>query len=178
MRLFGYSLAMLFLIVGVATVQGSAQILSQPKQNLGIFQYIIIGMSIWSGCLNLLSLWLSVSSIMHFIASGAAVLLLLLHYPAIKKVIMQAWCNSYLWIKLIFFIFGFFTVLQSVPITAAMDEGGYYIQTILWMQQYPSVPGLGNLSVTLAYNSAWHKLGAFWWFTEKYILMTLMDFYI
>lgn len=40
------------------------------------------------------------------------------------------------------------------------DEGAYHAQFITWAQRYPVIPGLGNLSIKLGFNSHWHLLAA------------------
>ena len=45
----------------------------------------------------------------------------------------------------------------SLP-TKINDMGGYYLQTIQWMQQHGVVKGLGNLHPALGLGSAWHSL--------------------
>ncbi len=42
------------------------------------------------------------------------------------------------------------------------DECGYHTQTILWLQQYGTVPGLGNIHDRFAFNSSWFLPNAFW----------------
>ncbi len=40
------------------------------------------------------------------------------------------------------------------------DEGLYYIQTVRWLQEFGTVPGLGNLHNRFAYNASWHTLAS------------------
>ena len=40
------------------------------------------------------------------------------------------------------------------------DSGIYHAQAIKWMENYPAVPGLGNLHSRFAYNSSWLVLNA------------------
>lgn len=50
----------------------------------------------------------------------------------------------------------FFASRQSIWI----DEGVYHAQFIKWIEDYPIVPGLGNVQHRLAFNSHWHVLSA------------------
>jgi hypothetical protein len=52
----------------------------------------------------------------------------------------------------------FVLLYQSSLPTKINDMGGYYLQTIQWMQQHGVVKGLGNLHPALGLGSAWHSL--------------------
>jgi len=64
------------------------------------------------------------------------------------------------------------------------DAGGYYIPTTLWMQSFPIVTGLGNLSAPYAYNQSYFlyaaatAIGPFasrpWHLTNTILLMVLL----
>jgi hypothetical protein len=45
------------------------------------------------------------------------------------------------------------------------DTGFYHAQAIRWIEQFPAVPGLGNLHAPLAYDSAWFLLNALFGFS-------------
>lgn len=53
---------------------------------------------------------------------------------------------------LILFIISLFSTSACSTVT---DVGFYYLQSIKWIQEYPTVPGLGNLFTRLANNSNW-----------------------
>jgi hypothetical protein len=48
------------------------------------------------------------------------------------------------------------------------DVGLYHAQTVQWIQQYPVIPGLGNLHGRLAFNSHFHLYSAFFSFGSSY----------
>lgn len=50
-------------------------------------------------------------------------------------------------------------MLSAMP-SESWDDGLYYIQNIKWIEEYPAVPGLGNLHGRFAFNSSWHTLQA------------------
>lgn len=53
------------------------------------------------------------------------------------------------------------TVLENATrMVANPDTGIYHAQAIRWLEEYPAVPGLGNLHTRLAYNSHWLVLNA------------------
>ncbi|QIL77220.1 hypothetical protein G7064_16215 [Hymenobacter sp. HDW8] len=47
---------------------------------------------------------------------------------------------------------------QSTVVPANFDSGLYHFQTLKWLNEYPTVPGLGNLHGRLAFNSSWFPL--------------------
>ncbi len=46
----------------------------------------------------------------------------------------------------------------STVAPANFDSGLYHFQTLKWLNEYPTVPGLGNLHGRLAFNSSWFPL--------------------
>lgn len=53
------------------------------------------------------------------------------------------------------------TVLENATHAIANpDTGIYHAQAIRWLEEYPAVPGLGNLHTRFAYNSHWLVLNA------------------
>lgn len=62
----------------------------------------------------------------------------------------------------------FFVVLFCTPVIpkeTIIDNGLYYAQTIKWIENYPAVPGLGNLQGRYAFNSHWFLNNAFFSFS-------------
>jgi hypothetical protein len=49
----------------------------------------------------------------------------------------------------------FFILVKSTCPPEVFDTGLYHAQAIRWIEEYPVVPGLGNLHGRLAFNSAW-----------------------
>lgn len=47
------------------------------------------------------------------------------------------------------------TLIRTTDSPIVYDTGLYYAQSIRWIEEYPAVPGLGNLHTRLAYNSSW-----------------------
>ncbi|GAB4395388.1 MAG: hypothetical protein OHK0053_02780 [Microscillaceae bacterium] len=149
-------------IVGIAILKTSEKWLGLAPKMYPSTVVVLVGMAGWAAWLNVISLWISVGNL-ALLLSMLAIIGLAIGF----RIALHQWCLA-LWAKLtslkigLIAIFGFFVLLQSTPIDVGTDESLYYIQTMMWMETFPSVKGLGNLSVSLAYNSTWHKLGAFW----------------
>jgi hypothetical protein len=57
-------------------------------------------------------------------------------------------------------LFGLAVLMKSAAPTSYFDCGLYYIQSVRWAQNFPVIPGLGNLHVRLGTISSWHLLTA------------------
>ncbi len=65
------------------------------------------------------------------------------------------------WVSVILLLVVTLSILENAthqPINP--DSGIYHAQAIKWMENYPAVPGLGNLHSRFAYNSSWLVLNA------------------
>ncbi len=126
---------------------------------------ILCGLATLSMLANYLSLWMPIHLEAGILLLSFSVGTLLIFRKEITRKIYQYfthihWLTSGLWICILLF-----AVLQSIPISYnTPDEAGYYIQTLLWIERYPAIPGLGNLSVCFTYNSSWHTLSCFYRF--------------
>lgn len=67
----------------------------------------------------------------------------------------------------LFFIIWAIIILISSGPTMMDDTESYHIQTIKWIQEYGSVPGLVNLHVRFGFNSSWFSSVAFFSFSSK-----------
>ncbi|SMB89317.1 hypothetical protein SAMN00120144_0908 [Hymenobacter roseosalivarius DSM 11622] len=68
--------------------------------------------------------------------------------------------NRYLFLTglVILGVLGIRLLHQSTLVPANFDSGLYHFQTLKWLNEYPTVPGLGNLHGRLAFNSSWFPL--------------------
>lgn len=65
------------------------------------------------------------------------------------------------WWRIALLVFSFaFTLLWTTQSPGQYDTGLYHAQAIRWIEEYGVVPGLGNLHMRLAYNSAFMSLQA------------------
>lgn len=59
-------------------------------------------------------------------------------------------------------IVGVALMLSAAPFVMPdhIDQGGYFLPTIRWIEQYPLVPGIANIERRLGFNSAFHMASA------------------
>ncbi|MBI4644168.1 MAG: hypothetical protein HY743_10715, partial [Deltaproteobacteria bacterium] len=62
-------------------------------------------------------------------------------------------------------ISSYFILAKSAAPTWTYDTGLYHAQAIRWIEEYPVIPGLGNLHSRLAFNSAWFLPNALFGFS-------------
>ncbi len=65
----------------------------------------------------------------------------------------------------LFFLSFFFILVKAAAPPSAFDTGLYHAQAIRWIEEYPVIPGLGNLHGRLAFNSAWFPANALFGFS-------------
>ncbi len=74
--------------------------------------------------------------------------------------------------SLIFLLFGCVILIialsKATLVTDNMDEMGYYLTTVKWIEQGPTVPGVALLNGRLGINSAWHMSSAIFGFDFLY----------
>ena len=80
-------------------------------------------------------------------------------FATIRSVFLQARFSPYLSILGIICLFSAI-VYASGPATS-FDTGLYHAQAVKWINEYGTVPGLGNLHHRLAFNSSWFYFAAF-----------------
>ena len=71
--------------------------------------------------------------------------------------------NKY--ILVLFLISFLFILARSVAPPSSFDTGLYHAQAIRWIEEYPVIPGLGNLHGRLAFNSSWFLANALFGFS-------------
>lgn len=65
------------------------------------------------------------------------------------------------WYVMLFLGYSLLVMLYlSSQQSMSADEGGYYAETIRWLESYRVIPGLVNVHDRLAFNSHWHMLSA------------------
>ena len=158
-------IGLLSFILGGSLNRISQRILKINAEQVLDFPIVsLIGLGYLSVICNILSIWIPINLTAHLIVLIIISGCLIINF-------------SYLWLNLIAYfkqfgwvswslamIFFLFLVIQSVPISYQTDEHKYYIQTMLWMEKYPVIIGIGNIAPYYTYNSAWHALGAFFRF--------------
>lgn len=122
----------------------------------------LLGLCGLSVLLALLSFVVRLGGMLPWLLVGLAVAYTLRHAQAGRPAV-AAWFRSLTasWLgTLLPALFGGLVLLHTVQVPHFPDSGLYHAQFIRWAQQYPVVPGLGNLHGRLAFNSHLHLLAA------------------
>jgi hypothetical protein len=69
------------------------------------------------------------------------------------------------YVAALLFLSFLFILVKAAATPSVFDTGLYHAQAILWIEEYPVVPGLGNLHGRLAFNSAWFPANALFGFS-------------
>ncbi|QNP52660.1 hypothetical protein H9L05_02570 [Hymenobacter qilianensis] len=113
-----------------------------------------------------ISLSWAISSSIQLVIAGSALALMLTQRKEIAADFRRSWQafrhprNRYLLLASlsILAVLGIRLLHQSTLAPANFDSGLYHFQTLKWLNEYPTVPGLGNLHGRLAFNSSWFPL--------------------
>ncbi|MFA6082413.1 MAG: hypothetical protein WC773_03310 [Patescibacteria group bacterium] len=129
----------------------------------------IVGFIILTALATLLSLFMPISG-WASAASLALAILLIAIYPQRYLKIASAGFRRLLerdmiWIAPLFLIFAAFFITQTIQPIQNYDTGLYHAQAIRWLEQFGTVPGLGNLHFRLAMSSGWFVSGALFSFS-------------
>lgn len=144
---------------------------TEENFSVSFFVVSIIGFAAVTALLTLLSLFVALGSlwihVLIFVFAMAILLtpsnrfFLLFLKDKVKMVFKK---ENLIWNLIAFpFAVGVFYVGTKAP--QLYDAELYYAQIIKWINNYPVVPGLGNLHGRLAYNSSFHIAAAFFDFS-------------
>lgn len=129
--------------------------------------YIVTGLIVLTIYAQLFSLFYKVAGIADTILGTVGILLFLVwvirHFRRKKPFVLFpgcTWEKPAVW-RIVAVLFCFFlTLVWTTRSPGQYDTGLYHAQAIRWIEEYGVVPGLGNLHMRLAYNSAFMSLQA------------------
>lgn len=153
------------LLFGKAVTDG---IYRNCRENMGCPDvYIVTGLIVLNIYAQLFSLFYKVAGIADTILGAAGILLFLMWafrcFRQRKPIALFpgcTWGKPAVW-RIVAILFSFFlTLIWTTRSPGQYDTGLYHAQAIRWIEDYGVVPGLGNLHMRLAYNSAFMSLQA------------------
>lgn len=160
-------------IGGAAYIFGKAivdRIYQQDIQTMGKLDiYIVTGIVFLNVYAQFFSLFYKVAGIACVILGIAGigiVLLYVMRYVTGRKRLMMnrkmvcGWLAIHRWKIIVMILCLFVTLVWTTRQPWHYDTGLYHAQAIRWIEEYGVVPGLGNLQMRLAYNSAFMSLQA------------------
>lgn len=102
-----------------------------------------------------------VNQIFYILNSLLSAFLIYNYKIKILEIFSSAYQNFKSWnlfLKILFGFIGITSLMQSSVSPYLPDNESYYIQTILWLNKYGLVKGLGNLHLFFSQMSGWHLL--------------------
>jgi len=132
-----------------------------PKgENPRLAYAVICGLSLIAFGANLFSLFFQVGLLYNLLVAMLA-LWGFWRLPSSYGQALWRRAKAQHWIEYVFFgLIVLVVLLKSASPTEILDEGGYYLQYIKWIENYSVVPGLANLQGRFGFNSSWHILSA------------------
>ena len=150
-------------LYGRGLIRLAAKILALEGNETNFTLTLLTGLIGLTTVASFLSLFLALSAGAFLILMGGALFSLLVEWKlgGLRHSYKQMKAFSLPWLVVILLLLVCFSVIENAthrPVNP--DTGIYHAQAIRWMENYPVVPGLGNLHSRLAYNSAWLVLNA------------------
>lgn len=157
------------LVFGCAAARFLAISLKEDgPERLPLSLLILLGLSLVTACAGYLSLFIKIAFLAQAIIFLGAFLLAALCRRELRSSLRygarRLWAMDR-YILALLILSSFFILLKSAAPPSAYDSGLYHAQAIRWIEEYPVVPGLGNLHSRLAFNSAWFPANALFGFS-------------
>ncbi len=152
-------LTLLFLTYGAGTVsliRRSFSLQIHPPIPLSVTLLLGLAMNAWLS--SVLSLVMKVGLVAHLLVLAGAFLILFFQYGEIKTSLLAGFNRKHWMVWILIFLTCITTILYAVKIPNNPDTPLYHAQAIHWIEEYPAVPGLGNLEPRLGANSNWFTL--------------------
>jgi hypothetical protein len=159
-------LTFIFLTYGVGGLVLIRRVMSIQKAVLVSLPLVVtLGLGINAWISSVLSLAMKLGLAAHLLILAGACLILFFQYGELKRQIFSG-IGSMHWMIWALVVLAFITtVLYAVKIPENPDTPLYHAQAIHWIEEYPAVPGLGNLEPRLGSNSNWFTLAALFSFS-------------
>ncbi|WP_291275030.1 hypothetical protein [Flavobacterium sp.] len=157
---YWFLLLPLFLGWGVLGHRSVVKYFNQHESSESLFVFILIGVVIVGFIANVCSLFFSLGNspylllVLYALALGAIIKEREIVVAAIKQVRLFTVTGG------VFFAILIIVVCKSAAPSEILDEKGYYLPFIKWVETYGITPGLANLQGRFGFNSSWHILSA------------------
>ncbi|RJR41956.1 MAG: hypothetical protein C4567_08350 [Deltaproteobacteria bacterium] len=161
-------ISLICLVFGHAAVKLFRFLLKEedsPKLPLSL--QVILGLGLISAGAGYLSLFINLGLLANCIVFSAALVLISFYHREITSFLrsgIQSLFALNRFILALLVLSFLFILLKSAAPPSSFDTGLYHAQAIRWIEEYPVIPGLGNLHSRLAFNSAWFPANALFGF--------------
>ena len=129
-----------------------------------IIYYLISGLILLTSLTQIIVLFLPITIYTKFGILGLLILLSIIKRKSTKFSIPKIKISASL---ILFFIVWAIILLINAGPTMMDDTESYHIQSIKWIKEYGSVPGIVNLHVRFGFNSSWFSSVALFSFSSK-----------
>src|SRR5690349_12525811 len=158
--------AFVFLAYGAGTVALLRRLSDfQIRTSLPFSILALMGLSVITWLSSVLSLIIKLGLVAHLFLLAGAVLIAFHDHSEIKAGFQLEFGQRHWAVWLLTLLGLIATILYSVKVPGNADTPLYHAQAIHWIENYPAVPGLGNLDPRLGSNSNWFVLSAIFSFS-------------
>jgi len=148
---------------GMILIRRLLRLEAMPSLSLPVM--VTLGLSITAWISSLLSLFIKLGLVAHILVLAGAFLIIFFHYSEIKYQVMSFYQGKHWVVWILMGVTFIATLLYAVKTPDNPDTPIYHAQAIHWIEEYPAIPGLGNLEPRLGSNSNWFTLNAFFSFS-------------
>jgi hypothetical protein len=155
---FGFSIIRFF----------SFLIKDQPSQSSPLSILLLAGLALLTGLVMILSFGMKIGWLANLLLVGLSLILVLSQRRIFFSYLGDKFHSFFHFSPLTFILFlAFFGVvlIKSSQVPQNYDTGLYHAQAIHWIENYPVIPGLGNLHDRLAFDSSWLLISALFSFS-------------
>ncbi len=136
----------------------------EKNESRPIIYYLVSGLILLTSLTQIIVLFFPITIYTKFGILGLLILLSIIKRKSIKFFIPKIKVSAFL---ILFFIVWAIILLINAGPTMMDDTESYHIQSIKWIQEYGSVPGIVNLHVRFGFNSSWFSSVALFSFSSK-----------
>ena len=145
---------------------------SVSKENVQrpIIFYLVSGLILFTILVQIIVLFFPIGSMTQLVLGIILFATAVLKWNDCKKLFKRAFLEISVWptLSLILFLLTWLVVLLVNAGPTMMDDTeSYHIQSVKWIQEYGSVPGLVNLHERFGFNSSWFSSVALFGFSSK-----------
>ena len=136
----------------------------QKNESRPVIYYLITGLILLTSLTQIIVLFFPINVYTKFGLLGLLILLSIIKRKNTKFFIPEIKVSASL---VLLFIFWAVILLTNAGPTMMDDTESYHIQSIKWIQEYGSVPGIVNLHERFGFNSSWFSSVALFSFSSK-----------
>ena len=140
----------------------------KDKDNSLVF-ILLLGLIFITILCNTTSFFLPINNIARIVIFILSIIQIIFARTAIREVLSTEIIRiskMHFVSKLCFFSIILIALIKSTGPSELIDEGGYYLPYIRWIEDFKLTPGIANIEDRMGFNSSFHLLCAFYSFRE------------